>query len=82
MSHVYHVTLDDLDHFETLEPSDVGRPYVLVAGCIHFVDRALLRYRPVASAERGKLSKPTSRAIISHVRARHCRTSKVCVARF
>jgi hypothetical protein len=82
MSHIYHITPDDLDRFETLEPSDVGRPYVLVAGCIHFVDRALLRYRPVGSAERGKLSKPTSRAIISHVRARRCRRLKVCVARF
>ena len=55
MSHVYHITPDDLDRFETLEPSDVGRPYVLVAGCIHFVDRARTVYlihldRPLAHA--------------------------------
>lgn len=82
MSHVYHITPDDLDRFETLETSDVGRPYILVAGCIHFVDGALLRYRPVGSAERGKLSKPASGAIIWHVKARCCRRQKVCVARF
>lgn len=82
MSHVYHITPDDLGRFETLEPSDAGRPYILVAGCIHFVDHALLRYRPVDSAERGKLSKPTSRAIIPHVKARRCRKSEACVARF
>jgi hypothetical protein len=55
MSHVYHITPDDLDRFETLESSDVGRPYVLVAGCIHFVDRARTVYlihldRPLAHA--------------------------------
>ena len=55
MSHVYHITPDDLDRFETLEPSDVGRPYVLVAGCIHFVDRCRTVYlihldRPLAHA--------------------------------
>ncbi len=57
MSHVYHITPDDMDRFETLEPSDVGRPYVLVAGCIHFVDRARTVYlihldRPLAHARR------------------------------
>jgi predicted GIY-YIG superfamily endonuclease len=55
VSHVYHITPDDLDRFETLEPSDVGRPYILVAGCIHFVDRARTVYlihlnRPLAHA--------------------------------
>jgi predicted GIY-YIG superfamily endonuclease len=55
MSHVYHITLDDQDRFETLEPSDVGRPYVLAAGCIHFVDCARTVYlihldRPLAHA--------------------------------
>jgi hypothetical protein len=55
VSHVYHITPDDLDRFETLEPSDVGRPYVLVAGCIHFVDRSRTVYlihldRPLAHA--------------------------------
>ena len=55
MSRVYHIAPDDLDRFETLEPSDVGRPYILVAGCIHFVDRARTVYlihldRPLAHA--------------------------------
>lgn len=35
---VYRVTEEDLDYWETLEPSDVGRFYILVNGCIQFVE--------------------------------------------
>ena len=35
---VYRVIETDLDYLETLEPSDVGRFYILVNGCIQFVE--------------------------------------------
>lgn len=35
---VYRITETDLDYWETLEPSDVGRFYILVNGCIQFVE--------------------------------------------
>lgn len=35
---VYSVTPGDLDMFGTLEESDIGRLYILVSGCIQFVD--------------------------------------------
>ena len=34
---VYHVNQDILDRFETLEDSDLGRRYIIVAGTITFI---------------------------------------------
>ena len=34
---VYRVTKADLNYWKTLEPSDIGRFYILVNGCIQFV---------------------------------------------
>lgn len=34
---VFCVEVDDLDRYSTLEPSDVGRYFVFICGCIHFV---------------------------------------------
>jgi hypothetical protein len=34
---VYHVDQDTLERFETLEPSDLNRAYIIVAGTITFV---------------------------------------------
>jgi len=34
---VYRVTQDDLERFETLDKSDLGKPYILVQGSMQFV---------------------------------------------
>ena len=35
---VWVITEIDLDYWETLEPSDVGRFYTMINGCIQFVE--------------------------------------------
>lgn len=35
---IYQITDDDLERFETLDPDDVGRLYIIVCDCIQFVE--------------------------------------------
>lgn len=38
MSRVYQITEEDLEQVSSLDFSDLGRYYILVAGCIQFVE--------------------------------------------